>query len=65
MTGMYQSRDSVFPGRFILGTRGLRKFMRGHIVSGRHVNPLCVLGLKGKKHGTVGTVRSRQMLVLE
>jgi len=31
MTGMYQCRDIVFLGRFILGTRCPRKFVRGHI----------------------------------
>ena len=39
MTGMYKSRGSVFPGHKILGTRGQRKFVRGHIVSGRPVAP--------------------------
>jgi len=33
MPGMYQSRDIVFLGQLSLGTRGLRKFLRGHIVS--------------------------------
>jgi len=33
-TGMYHSRDIVIPERLILGTRGPRKFVRGHIVSG-------------------------------
>jgi len=36
---MYQCRDIVFPGRFIWVTRGLRKFARGYIVSGRPVTP--------------------------
>jgi len=39
MTGMFQCRDIVFPGRFIQGTRGPRKFVLGHIVSGRPVTP--------------------------
>jgi len=33
MTEMYQCRDFVFLGRFILGTRGPKKFIRGYIVS--------------------------------
>ena len=39
MTGMYQSRDIVFLGRLILGTRGPRTFAPGHIVLGRPVTP--------------------------
>jgi len=39
MAVMYQCRDIELPGRFILGTRGLTKFVRGHIVSGRPVTP--------------------------
>jgi len=39
MTGMYQSRDTVFLGRLIWGTRGPRTFVRGNIVSGRPVPP--------------------------
>jgi len=30
MAGMYQCSDTVFPGRFILGTWGPRKFVGGH-----------------------------------
>jgi len=41
MTGRYLCRDVVFPGRFIWGTRGPRKFVRGHIVSGRPVTFHC------------------------
>jgi len=40
MTGMYQCRDIVFPGQYILETRGPRKFVLGHIDPGRPVNPL-------------------------
>jgi len=40
MTGMYQSRDIVFLGRLIWGTRGPRKIVRGRIVSGRPITPL-------------------------
>jgi len=48
MTGMYQGRDTVFPGRFIQGTRDPRKFARGHILSGRPVTPPTgLLGLQG------------------
>ena len=39
MAGMYKSRDIVFPGQVILGTKGPRKFLRGHIVSGRSTTP--------------------------
>jgi len=35
MTGMYQCMDIVYLGQFILGTRGPRQFIRGHIVPGR------------------------------
>ena len=39
MTGMYQIRDIVSQGMINLGTRGPRKFVQGHIVSGRPVTP--------------------------
>ena len=39
MAGMYKSRDIVFLGRLILGTMGPRKFVWGHIVSGRPITP--------------------------
>ena len=39
MTGMYQYREIMFLGRFILGTRGPRKYVRGRIVSGRPITP--------------------------
>jgi len=49
ITVMYQCRDIVFLGRFILGTRSPRKFLRGHILSGRPVDPHAesVLYLRG------------------
>jgi len=43
MTGMYQCRDIVFPGLFISGIRGPRKFVRGHIVSGHPIIPPGIL----------------------
>jgi len=43
--GMYQSRDIVYLGRFILGTKGPRKFARGHIVTGRPITPPGNLGV--------------------
>jgi len=39
MTEMSKSRDIVFPGRLIWGTRGPRLYVRGDIVSGHPVNP--------------------------
>jgi len=39
MTRMYPLRDTVFLGQFILGTKGPRKFLRGHVVSGRPNKP--------------------------
>ena len=37
MTGMHQCRDIVFPGWFILGTRGPRKFVQAQIVWERRI----------------------------
>jgi len=39
MTETHQSRDIAVPGRFIVGTRGPGKFVRGHIVSERPITP--------------------------
>jgi len=39
MTGTYHSWDIVCSRTINLGTRGLRKFARGHIVSGRPITP--------------------------
>jgi len=39
LSGMYRCRDIVLTGRFIWGTMGSRKFVSGHIVSGRPVTP--------------------------
>jgi len=39
MAEMYQCRDIVFPGRFIWGSGGPRKFVPGHIASGRPTTP--------------------------
>jgi len=36
---MYQFRDIVFLGRFILGPRRPRKSVQGHVVSGRSITP--------------------------
>jgi len=46
MTGLYQRRDIVCMGQIILGTRGLRKLARGHIVLGRPINPQIKHGLQ-------------------
>jgi len=37
MIGMYQCRDIVSQGTISLAIRGPRTFVRGHIVTGRHV----------------------------
>ena len=39
MTGRDQCKDIVSPGKINFGTRGSRKFARGHIVLGRPVTP--------------------------
>jgi len=39
MTGTFQCRDIGFLGLFVFGTRGLRKYVWGHIVSGRPITP--------------------------
>ena len=39
MTGTYHSSNIVYSGTICLGTRVPRKFVRGHIVSGRPITP--------------------------
>jgi len=52
MTEIYHSRSLVCSGTVHLGTRFPRKFVRGHIVSGRPITPLLTVRTKFHKKST-------------